>query len=75
MFVFANAGPVRVVVELDEVVAPPEEHGMAGRKHGVDDDQQGAGPLADGADRGVTPVEGACQAGHFPRAADLMSGD
>jgi hypothetical protein len=29
MFVFANAGAICVVVKLDELVAPPEEHRVA----------------------------------------------
>src|SRR5579871_5437080 len=59
VLVFADAGPIGVVVKLDEVIAPPQEHGVARRQHGVDEDQQRLRPGLDGTDGGAGPGEGA----------------
>ena len=70
MLVGPDAGAVGVVVELDEVVSPPEEHGMAGGEEGVDGDEQDVRPLFDGADGSLAPIKGASAVGHLAGAAD-----
>ena len=70
MLVGADAGSVGVVIELNELFAPPEEHGLAGGKQGVDGDEQGFGPMLDGAYRGAAPVELTGETGHFASAED-----
>ena len=72
MLVGAEAGAIGVVIELDEFLAPPEKHGVPGGKHGVDSDEQRFGPLVDGADRGLAPVEGASEIGHLAGAEDAI---
>jgi molybdopterin converting factor subunit 1 len=70
MLVGSDAGAVGVVVELDEVFAPPEEHGIAGGEEGVDSDQQDVGPLFDGANGSLAPIKGTGTICHLAGAVD-----
>ena len=70
MFVLADARAVGVVIELDQILAPPEKHGMARGEQGIDRDEQRFGPLLDGTDRSARPVEGAGAIGHLAAAAN-----
>jgi hypothetical protein len=70
MLVGAEAGAVGVVIELDEVFAPPQKHRVPGGEHGVDGDEQCFRPLVDRADGGLAPVERASAFGHLAGAED-----
>ncbi len=72
MFVGPEAGAIGVVIELDEVFAPPEKHWVPGGEHGVDGDEQRFGPLLDWADRGLAPIERASEIGHLAGAEDKV---
>ena len=72
MLVFADAGAVGVVIELDVLFTPPEEHGVARAEHGVDGGEEGFGPLSNGADRGRAPVVGAGKVRHLAGAEDFV---
>lgn len=74
MFAAAKAGPIGVVVKLDEVFAPPEEERMPRGEQGVDADEKGIGPGGDGAEGGGRPVECADELGHLARAEDAAGG-
>ena len=70
MLVGADAGAIGVVIELNEVFAPPEKHGLARGEQGVDGDEQGFGPAVDGAYRGLAPVELTGETSHLAVAED-----
>jgi hypothetical protein len=72
MLVGSEAGAIVIVVELDEVFAPPEKHRLPGGQHGVDGDDQRLRPLLDGADGGLAPVERASEIGHLAGAEDTV---
>ena len=65
VLVLADAGTVSIVIKLDVLFAPPEEHGMAGAEDGVDGGDEGLRPLLDGTDRGHAPVVGAGEVRHL----------
>jgi hypothetical protein len=72
VFVFADAGSIGVVVELHEVITPPEKHGMPRCQHGVNDNEQSFGPGINGTNGCAVPREGPRKVGHFPGAEDLL---
>jgi molybdopterin converting factor small subunit len=72
MLVGADAGAIGVVIELNEVFAPPEEHRLAGGKHGVDGDEQGFGPVVDGANGSPGPVKRVGETGHLAGTEDRV---
>src|SRR6202034_3303392 len=73
MLVLTNAGTVAVVIELDEIFAPPQKHGMSRAQQRVDRGEQRDGPLGNRADGSLAPIEGARQIGHFACAEDFVS--
>ena len=72
VLVLSDAGTVSIVIKLDVLFAPPEEHGMAGTEDGVDGGDEGLRPLLDGTDRGNAPVVGAGEVRHLTCAIDLV---
>jgi hypothetical protein len=72
MFVGANAGAITIVVKLNEIGAPPQEHRMPGAQHHVDGGDQKVGPAFDGAERSGSPVKLPGELGHFAVADDAI---
>ena len=70
MAIRSHAGPVAVIVELDQVGAPPEEHGVPRREQGADRRAQASGPGLDRAHGGRGPIEGPGERGHLAGAAE-----
>ena len=70
----AEGGAVGVVVKLEGVGTPPEEHGVVGGEEEIDAGEEGFGPGGNGAERGGGPVEGADTVGHFAGAEDAARG-
>lgn len=56
---------VGVVVDLDQVSPPPEEHRVPRGEHDADGGAQARGPALDGPERGGGPVEGTTPRGHL----------
>ena len=65
----AHCLAIGVVVKLDEVRSPPDEHGMLGGEKNADRGAEALRPAARGAKRTGAPVKGAHQRAHFPSAA------
>jgi len=61
VFAVPEAGKIRVVVELNEVRAPPQKHRLARMEKDADDRLQTGGPAGDRADRRARPIDGANQ--------------
>src|SRR5579863_2660933 len=72
MFAFAKTGAVRIVIKLDHLLSPPQEHGMARRQQSVDGDEESVRPLTHRADGGAGPVKGAGAIGHLAAAEDPL---
>ncbi len=72
VLVLADAGTVSIVIKLDVLFTPPEEHGMAGSEDGVDGGDEGLRPLLDGTDRSHAPVVGTREVRHLTCAKDLV---
>ena len=70
MFIRAKAWPVGVVVELDEVFAPPEEHRLSRAEQGVYRGEKQFRPLPDIADGSGAPIKGARPFGHLALPVD-----
>src|SRR5208282_2720463 len=57
---------IGVVIKLDEVRSPPDEHGMLGRQKNAECGAEALQPAARGAERAGAPVIDAHQGAHFP---------
>ena len=60
---------IGVVIKLDEVRSPPDEHGMLGRQKNAECGAEALQPAARGAERAGAPVIDAHQGAHFAPAA------
>ena len=65
----AEDGPVAVVVEETQLLAPGEEHGLARFQHQLRHDAQAAGPALGRAEGAPAPVQGPDGLGHAVAAA------
>ncbi len=70
----ADDGLVRVVVEIDELVAPPDEHRLAGGEHDADGGLEGAGPPVHRAEWGGGPVVAAHELAQLTTAGEEILG-
>ncbi len=61
----AQHGPVGVVVDLDELRSPPQQHGEPVVQQQADHGPQRLRPALDGPERRRRPVDGAHQGGHL----------
>src|SRR5580693_10308367 len=65
----AHGLAIGVVVKLDEVGSPPDEHGMFGGEKNADCGAEALRPAISGPERTGAPVISAHQRAHFPPAA------
>ena len=63
-------GAVGIVIEVHELLAPPDEHGLAGGQHDADGGAQGLGPRGHGAERSGLPVAGPHHGPEFAAARE-----
>ena len=70
----ADDGLVRVVVEIDELVAPPDEHRLAGGEHDADGGLEGARPGVHRAEGGGGPVVAAHELAQLTAAGEEIFG-
>jgi hypothetical protein len=66
MFVGADAGAIGIVIELDEVFAPPQKHGVTGDRRVLTVTSNVSGQCSMGP-TGSGPVEGTSEIGHLCR--------
>ncbi len=70
----AEDGDVGVVVEVDELASPPDEHGIARVEHDADGGLQALRPPLDRSDRRPGPVERAHPLAHLSAADEVVGG-
>ncbi len=70
----AEDGPVRVVVEIGEPVAPPDEHRLAGGEHDADGGLEGARPAVHRAEGRSGPVVAAHELAQLTAAGEEILG-
>ncbi len=61
---------IGVVVEIDQLVAPPDEHGLARGEHDADRGPKRLRPGFDGAQGSARPIHGTHQLAQFPAAGE-----
>ncbi len=64
----AQSVAVAVVIELDQLVAPPDEHRVIARQQQPQQGLQGRGPAVGRAERTVLPIVGAHESDHLAAA-------
>src|SRR5208283_4796964 len=72
MLSFTEAEPVSVVIKLDKVFAPPQEHGVARVQQGIHKAQQDLRPTINRANWSLAPIEHASQIGHLADPEELI---
>src|SRR5258707_630537 len=70
MLVRADAWPVGIVIELDQIFTPPQEHGLARAEQRIYRGKKQLRPVPDIADGSLAPVEGANPIRHLARSID-----
>src|ERR1700761_6791572 len=70
MLIGTDAWTIRIVIELDQVFPPPEEHGLPGTEKRIHGRKQKLRPPLHWANRSCAPVEGADPIRHLARAVD-----
>lgn len=70
----AEKSAIRIVVKIDQVLTPPDKHGVTRGEDDLHGSSEISGPLRDWPQRSLGPIEGLNQRAHFAGAIQHKTG-